>query len=500
VAIATDKVVQEYLDVEANTSIVCDWPAFQKSDVHVYFGLASDEAIQNDDYTVTLNAPSYSSFTVTPKTALINKINALILANVDEINEIIVVRVLELTTDATSSSVRDSAYTAKEFDRVAMRTQQIWEHVARTFRISRLEDATGYDFELPEPLPGRALVWDAVEKKLVNSTRDVNDDPTAQAVAAAAAAVAAAAAAVPAAATAVAAAAAAAATAAGFLSVPTGGDPAGYVLKRTGVANNQYAWAAPDAVNVGSAILAAPASGSAPLDTSFLGMILADGTLQKFSFVNLRVYLRNSFADITARTGDIKFIEGTAALGGWIKRNGGTIGDATSGATNRANADTVDLYALYWLYDPLDCPIQDSSGAAAVRGANAAADFAAHKRLVIPDTRGYFLRGWDDGRGWDLGRRVGSFQATAAGPHVHNLIMDPVANHQHGMTVERRYGANGGGGFAWSSGDQLSGGTGTNNTAAAGGHTPTGVTGNPTTGGAGESRPPNSAALCVVKL
>lgn len=41
----------------------------------------------------------------------------------------------------------------------------------------------------------------------------------------------------------------------------------------------------------------------------------------------------------------------------------------------------------------------------------------------LPDLRGEFLRGWDDGRGVDTGRAFGSFQADELKSHTHNIAM-----------------------------------------------------------------------------
>lgn len=38
----------------------------------------------------------------------------------------------------------------------------------------------------------------------------------------------------------------------------------------------------------------------------------------------------------------------------------------------------------------------------------------------LPDLRGEFVRGWDDGRGVDAGRAIGSFQDTETVGHSHN--------------------------------------------------------------------------------
>src|SRR6187549_2553530 len=47
-------------------------------------------------------------------------------------------------------------------------------------------------------------------------------------------------------------------------------------------------------------------------------------------------------------TGDLKFTFATAVPGGWLLLNGATIGNAASGGTGRANADTEALFTLLW--------------------------------------------------------------------------------------------------------------------------------------------------------
>lgn len=121
-------------------------------------------------------------------------------------------------------------------------------------------------------------------------------------------------------------------------------------------------------------------------------------------------------------TGMICAFARSTAPGGWIKANGGTIGNASSGATTRANEDTSALFSLLWSeFDNTALPIQDSSGAASTRGASAAADFAANKRLPIHDARGEFIRGLDDSRGVDSGRSLGSSQSDEIKSHSHFL-------------------------------------------------------------------------------
>lgn len=85
-------------------------------------------------------------------------------------------------------------------------------------------------------------------------------------------------------------------------------------------------------------------------------------------------------------TGDAKITLKTTADSGWVMMNDGSIGNASSSATTRANADTVDLFTLLW-NNISDTWAPVSSG----RGANAAADFAANKRLTLPRQLGRAL-------------------------------------------------------------------------------------------------------------
>jgi hypothetical protein len=90
-------------------------------------------------------------------------------------------------------------------------------------------------------------------------------------------------------------------------------------------------------------------------------------------------------------TGDVKWRMQTGTLTGFVRMNGRTIGSAASGATERANADTADLYTYLWTnFSDALAPV--SGG----RGASAAADFAANKTITIPTMQGYGPAGLDD--------------------------------------------------------------------------------------------------------
>jgi len=85
-------------------------------------------------------------------------------------------------------------------------------------------------------------------------------------------------------------------------------------------------------------------------------------------------------------TGDGKFTLKTAADVGWVMANDTSIGSATSGATGRANADTSALYTLIWTN-----MVDQYAPVATGRGGSAAADFAANKAMFLPKTLGRAL-------------------------------------------------------------------------------------------------------------
>lgn len=107
----------------------------------------------------------------------------------------------------------------------------------------------------------------------------------------------------------------------------------------------------------------------------------------------------------------------TVAPNGWIEaRADQTIGSAASGAT-RANADTFDLYAKFWAV--ASNAITTSTGGLATRGASAAADFAANKRMAVAEFRDLFTRALPNGIGLDPARTLGSNQGHQFEDHLH---------------------------------------------------------------------------------
>lgn len=135
-AINVEDVALSFINVVANVAIPVAIPVAEEDDVIVYFGNSGVVAVPVTDYTVTLPALgtgelTYPDFTVTPKPALIAKIAALILADPTEINTVTVRRTMRFETEATFALVRNTYYTAAEFDRMAMRLQQLDEKLNR---------------------------------------------------------------------------------------------------------------------------------------------------------------------------------------------------------------------------------------------------------------------------------------------------------------------------------------------------------------------------------
>lgn len=124
-------------------------------------------------------------------------------------------------------------------------------------------------------------------------------------------------------------------------------------------------------------------------------------------------------------TGDIKFTLKTAADAGWIMCNDGTIGNAASSATTRANADTEALFALLW-NNVSDTYAPVSSG----RGASAAADFAANKTITLTRTMGRALAVAGGGSGLTA-RIIGQY----LGEESHALSSGELAAHNHTVSV-----------------------------------------------------------------
>ncbi len=130
-------------------------------------------------------------------------------------------------------------------------------------------------------------------------------------------------------------------------------------------------------------------------------------------------------------TGDAKLTMKTVADPGWLIVNDGSIGNAASGATTRANADTLDLFTLAWtVYSNTEVPTQDAAGTPVARGASAAADFAANRRLVLPKALGRAIA--IGGAGAGLTARA---HGAIAGNETHTLTQAETPLKAHGHSI-----------------------------------------------------------------
>lgn len=123
-------------------------------------------------------------------------------------------------------------------------------------------------------------------------------------------------------------------------------------------------------------------------------------------------------------TGDVKITIKTVADIGWVLMNDTTIGNGASGATGRANADTVSLYTLLY-NNTVDADCAVSGG----RGASAAADYAANKTIALPKALGRALATFGTGAGLTARTMAKTF-----GTENHPLIAAEGPPHTHTMT------------------------------------------------------------------
>lgn len=88
------------------------------------------------------------------------------------------------------------------------------------------------------------------------------------------------------------------------------------------------------------------------------------------------------------QTGMEFFWRRSGSLSGFVRGNGRTIGNASSGASERANNDCQALFEWYWnnFSDTLN-PVVGG------RGATSAADWAAGKQITLPDYKGKMFVG-----------------------------------------------------------------------------------------------------------
>ena len=143
-------------------------------------------------------------------------------------------------------------------------------------------------------------------------------------------------------------------------------------------------------------------------------------------------------SDTAIATGDVvwRFSNG-GVRAGWVRLNGNTIGNALSGASERANDDAHALFVWLWGQDTgLTLPVTPT------RGASAESDWLANKQIALPDGRSAILGGTSTqgataknlfaGVPLVVGTvdKPGAFLGTA----MHTLVAAQIPVHKHTLT------------------------------------------------------------------
>ncbi len=160
---------------------------------------------------------------------------------------------------------------------------------------------------------------------------------------------------------------------------------------------------------------------------------VSDGATEQLAYVSevISVIPFGSMSDFTGKT----------CPDAWVFASGRTIGNAASGATERAHEDTWNLFNLYWNdYMDTELPVQDNQGTAIPRStyANASLAFNANCRMTLPDFRGRAAVGRDDMGGTaanritSVGSGIGGVTMLAAGgAQTHVLSTAQMPPHSH---------------------------------------------------------------------
>ncbi len=178
---------------------------------------------------------------------------------------------------------------------------------------------------------------------------------------------------------------------------------------------------------------------------------------------NLDVY-NKAEADASGQPGDVKYTARSTAPTGWLKANGAAISRTAYAA----------LFAV----------IGETYGKG--DGFNT---------FNLPDLRGEFIRGWDDARGVDSGREIGTAQASQNLEHSHTGSTSANGSHSHTYIDTDTVTSSGSlqTGQGWSISDRESQGS----TSTAGSHSHNLVINN---SGGTEARPRNIALLACIKF
>lgn len=130
-----------------------------------------------------------------------------------------------------------------------------------------------------------------------------------------------------------------------------------------------------------------PAPDPTPAETLLGGMTVHEALYWAVS--QIQVLKANV---LTIPAGFISYGYPIGDVSGWVELDDGTIGNLSSGATTRAKTDCETIFGIIWESTVEGwCQIFDSSGNKVAKGASAAADWAANRRIETPKIVNRFL-------------------------------------------------------------------------------------------------------------
>jgi microcystin-dependent protein len=144
------------------------------------------------------------------------------------------------------------------------------------------------------------------------------------------------------------------------------------------------------------------------------------------------------------QTGMLALFYGIGSVPGFVRANGRSIGNSSSGATERANSDALALFLFLFAADP-NLTLRNSSGGAIPRtgsDAVAATAWANARQLDLPDWRGRAIAGLDDMGNAAAGRLTASYWGgsgivlgQSGGLESNLLDVTKIPAHQHDAFV-----------------------------------------------------------------
>src|SRR5215471_3743971 len=115
-----------------------------------------------------------------------------------------------------------------------------------------------------------------------------------------------------------------------------------------------------------------------------------DGSITYFDQLSILALGASSGGTVTGgvdpntifQVGDVMWLDRQGVRSGWVRDNGQTIGSATSGASERANADCQPLFQFLWNNFPdTVCPVIPTVPG---RGTSSLADWTTNKQITTP--------------------------------------------------------------------------------------------------------------------